>query len=546
TPPVNRNPSVKRHSQATNLFDSYISCLIHLNKDILVEKSIVSQSITPPIIPRKRPPIKLDTTTTHLVTSEDCILVLNFFFRENLFDLTEPNHNDEYCWMGMFMYKFFLEHSSSIDKLSIGARSGSSILSLSNQNFHLNRKYINVDDCLIIPPCLNSSNCLPKLTKLVCTTRYRKANFLSSIAKICHYIKTLIVRVDCDMTYSLSFPLIPISRNSRIVEHESVSELIKSQRGLVHLEIISCSIGLGNIMSALKSQVATLRSLHFTNIDLSYILNHLTSLTNLITLQFYNCYSTRIDLPLDQVINLSKLETLHFDEDNDDSSFPLKSIPVKIVETLIDACSFNLSWLHLGKLSYPMDLDGVINQNSIRFMAPRFYNLTYFKINIECKEQIPQVIDLVKNCSYLETIILCQAGYFEKSLSVFETNYMLETLRKNGLPTTLKSFALHGKWWMFTCVSLEIFLGLNINSFEPNFYHDKNPVFELDLTGASQCFTNQHLNAILKANTYRLIVKKVLLSSCILPEMLSPEMITKAGDLIKIVKLESDKIGCIH
>ncbi|CAG8792622.1 18287_t:CDS:1, partial [Racocetra persica] len=343
-------------------------------------------------------------------------------------------------------------------------------------------------------------------------------------------------RVDCDMTYSLSFPLIPISRNSRIVEYESVSELIKSQRGLVHLEIQYCSIGLGNILSALKTQVATLRLLFFSNIDLSSVLNHLTPLSNLVTLQFYNCYSTRPDISLDQVINLSKLSTLHFDDGKDEFA-----TPVKIVETIIDACSFNLRWIHLGKLSYPQDLDGVVNQNVIRFMAPRFLNLTYFKINIECKEQIPQVIELFKNCSYLETVILCQIGSCEKALSIYETNSMLETLGRNGLPATLKCFALRGKWWTFTCISLEIFLGLNENFYDPNFYHGKNPVFELDLTGGSQCFTNQHLNAILKANSYRMIVKKVLLSS-----LLSPEMITKAGELIKLVKPESDKIACIH
>ncbi|CAG8789423.1 5774_t:CDS:2, partial [Racocetra persica] len=133
---ANRCLSVKCHSQATSLLDAYISCLIQLNKVTLVEKGIVSLSIRPPMfnyvqflkcldlyelymaiydykdyklngkksrfplspkfnsVPRKRLPLKLDGT--HLVTSDDCRLVLNFFFRENLGSL---NHNDEYRWM---------------------------------------------------------------------------------------------------------------------------------------------------------------------------------------------------------------------------------------------------------------------------------------------------------------------------------------------------------------------------------------------------------------------------------------------------------------
>ncbi|KAF0395177.1 hypothetical protein F8M41_010282 [Gigaspora margarita] len=565
----NKNSSVKRNLQATNLLEVYISCLIQQNKSILMEKSIVSQFIKPPMfnyvqylkfldlyelymaiydykdpkingkisrfpltpkfnsVSRRRFPInqQLDNST-HWVTSEDCMLVLNFFFRENFFDLGSSINNDEYRWLGMLMCKFFLEHSRSIDKLSIDSKSGFSILTLANQNFISNRKYLNVDDCLIIPTCLDSSNCLSKLTKLVCTTRYRKANFLLNIANICHCIKTLIVRVDCDITYSWPLPLLPTSRNG---EHESVAKLIKSQRGLVHLELQYCSSGLGNIMSALKSQVHSLRILHFTDIDLSYILNYLTPLTNLDTLQFQKCYSTRADFSLDLMINLSKLSTLHFDE---------VPIPLKIVEIIIDACSFNLRSINLGRLLYTPDLDGAINMNTIGFVASRFHNLTFFKTNIDSKEQIPQVIELFKTCSYLETVILCQVENSDKSLSVYETNNMLETLGKNGLPTTLRCFALKGKQWTFTCVSLGIFLG----------HHDvskrKSPVFELDLTGGSYCFTNYHLDAILNANRHKKVVKKVLLSSNMM--LLSSEMMAKAGELIKLVNPESDKIVCNH
>ncbi|CAG8551815.1 16686_t:CDS:1, partial [Dentiscutata heterogama] len=286
------NTSVKRNLQATNLLETYISCLIQQNKSILVEKSIISQFIKPPMfnyvqylkfldlyelymaiydykdskvngrllcrfpltpkfnsISRRRFPN--NQQLDNKVTSEDCALVLNFFFRENLHDLNSSSNNDEYRWLGMFMCKFFLEHSRSIDNLSISARSGLNILTLANQNFISNRKYLNVDDCLMIPTCLDSHNCLSKLTKLVCTTRYRKANFLSNLASICHCIKTLIIRVDCDIAYSWPIPILPTSRN---VEHESVAKLIKSQRGLVQFELQYCSTGLGNIMTTLKSQ----------------------------------------------------------------------------------------------------------------------------------------------------------------------------------------------------------------------------------------------------------------------------------------------------
>ncbi|RHZ44580.1 hypothetical protein Glove_718g53 [Diversispora epigaea] len=444
------------------------------------------------------------------VTLGDCVTILQNYCTQiasfGLIDSTSETCSDFSDSlrqrMATIICRFFMSNSRSIDQLSFDFRFASN--NFANQNScatfmlsknSLDQRYTFVDEYLIFPTYPGSNNCLSKLTKLVCTTRHRKAHLLSSLANNCHLIKYLEIRVDYDIDFS------PVTPNKGLMQEAlSLAILIQKQKCLDHMELQKCSVGLEEIINALKTQTHCLNSLHFSELNFSniYLLQQLTKFKNLENLEFESCKFPKTEIVSQSLKYEFKLSTLvklkiNKTETNND-----------IIELIISGCTSNLQQLELGNLFSTKNDSNFIYENVIGLMAERFHNLTHIKTVLEEKQQIPQVISLFSNCPNLETVIFCQEV---KSLNVFDTNDLLEALGKNGLPSTLKHFGLYGKNWTFTCIALEFLL-------TPPIYYNSCPNFKLEILG-SLFFTNIHIDTIIKMNKYHKIINELIITKTI-------------------------------
>ncbi|CAG8674764.1 3203_t:CDS:1, partial [Acaulospora colombiana] len=272
--------------------------------------------------------------------------------------------------------------------------------------------------------------------------------------------------------------------------------LLKAQKGIHHLELQKCTIGLKNIMLALSTQAVSLSSLCFIESDFDGLYDYLMPLTNLKKLEFKHCLFEKFDLPKspELALTMPNLSILRMDE---------ADVWPEIVEKILGACTSNMKEIRLGKLlSTPYENHATLmSTDAIGIIASRFQNLTFLKIALENNRQVPQIISMFAICRKIETVILCQEGLF--TLNVYETNEMLDRLGRNGLPRSLRKFALHGKRWSFTSISLENFL-------KPA--HSNAPILKLEILG-SLSFTNGHIEAIIRLNQYNKVVDQLILSS---------------------------------
>lgn len=450
------------------------------------------------------------------VTSEDCATILQNYAHDLIGSSSETTTNFNSCYnvsplseslrqrLAVLMCRFFMSNCRSIEQLSFDLRFASNNFANNNcVNFMLSKnsldqRYTFVDEYLTFPNYPGSNNCLAKLTKLICTTRHRKAHLLLALSKVCHSIRHLEIRVDYDFEHS---PVIP--NKDLMQESLSLARLIQGQKCLGHIELQKCTAGFELIISILKTQAHCLKSLCLSELNFGtvYLLQQLTNFKNLENLEFKSCKFSQSEVVTPSIkyeFQLSKLVKLKINETeiNDD-----------IIELIIGGCTSNLQELELGSL-YSNDKNNFIYKNVIGLMAERFHNLTYIKTVLEEKQQIPQVISLFINCPNLVKVIFYQEV---KSLNIFDTNYLLEELGKNGLPLKLKHFGLHGKNWTFSCVALEYFLTLpaHYNSF---------PSFKLEILG-SKVFSNIHINTIMKINKLYKIINELIITKAIYKEL---------------------------
>ncbi|CAG8438909.1 6685_t:CDS:1 [Diversispora eburnea] len=444
------------------------------------------------------------------VTSGDCVTIL----QTQVAPFGLIGSSSETCYnissdslrqrMAIIICRLYMSNSRSIEQISFDFRFA--LNDFVNQNScatfmlsknSLDQRYTFVDEYLNFPTYPGSNNCLSKLTKLVCTTRHRKADLLLSLANNCHLIKYLEIRVDYDIDFS---PVTPTPNKGLMQESLSLTKLIQEQKCLDHMELQKCSVGLEEIINALKTQTHCLNSLHLNELNFSniYLLRQLTKFKNLENLEFESCKFPKTEIVSPSLKYEFKLSTLVKLKINQ------TEINNDIIELIIGGCTSNLQQLELGNLFSTKNDSNFMYGNVIGLMAERFHNLTYIKTVLEEKQQIPQVISLFLNCPNLETVIFCQEV---KSLNVFDTNDLLEALGKNGLPSTLKHFGLYGKNWTFTCIALEFLL-------TPPIYCNSCPNFKLEILG-SLFFTNIHIDSIIKMNKSHKIINELIITKTI-------------------------------
>nr|CAG8448581.1 13899_t:CDS:2 [Entrophospora candida] len=285
----------------------------------------------------------------------------------------------------------------------------------SGKNPFYSLRYINLDEYFMMPSYHfdnNYNNSLKYLTEFICTTKFRKSNLFVLLSEVSRNIKTIIVNIGIgsDLSHIHRFPLHAINNERNFMEKEAecLAKLIKSQKNLINFELHKCSEGLIRVLTALKSQLNTLKSLKLVKVNLSSDDDKLLDYFNSNDYQFF------------------ELESLHLDE---------STINYNLLEVILQNCTKEkLKKIYTGEIIYPP-----LQPQYLSSSSPNHNNRGDFKWSVK-NDHVDLIVNIFENCRKIESVHLYQR--FKNNLSIFDTNEILERSGKIGLPTSLKHFTL--------------------------------------------------------------------------------------------------------
>ncbi|CAH1759467.1 9538_t:CDS:2 [Entrophospora sp. SA101] len=194
----------------------------------------------------------------------------------------------------------------------------------SEKNPFYSLRYVNLDEYFMMPSYYPSGNNLKYLTEFICTTKFRKSNLFVSLSQVSTNIKTIIVNIDIGPDIH-RFPLHALNHERNFMDKEvrCLASLIKSQKNLNNFELHKCNEGLIHVLSALKSQLNTLKSLKLVKVNLSsgddklldYFNNNDYQFSKLESLYLdestWNVKNDQVDLIVNIFKNCRKIESIH-------------------------------------------------------------------------------------------------------------------------------------------------------------------------------------------------------------------------------------------
>ncbi|CAG8455488.1 9196_t:CDS:2 [Scutellospora calospora] len=300
----------------------------------------------------------------------------------------------------------------------------------------------------------NTNHRLSQLTSLICKTPCH-AQLFYTLSRFANHLQTIKIWMDIPPAIVNPKNLLKHGIESLNAQVEGISTLIRSQQELKEFELGYTELGLSEIISALITQINTLRNITFFKVNF------------------------KDWKPLFRLIELANLEELLLN-----SCYYLSTCVVSLSTGIDDMTDINDFESRIEKLEISSAPCGVIETILLMQAISQYcQNLTLAKIYVDANS-LPYLHTLLFSCSTIQTLTIFGPRHPEINVNNVLQKFSLVNLNY------LENLSIHS-CWTYTPESLDLFLS--------------NPTLKLKKLEIlwSRCFGNEHLDVVLKRLCFR-------------------------------------------